>query len=79
MARLRKLGMILLLVAGCMPRDGDWEGLSLFKRRTGDIGVGGNGDSIALWLAISALVIAPLLYPLQRRWRLRKHQNKAID
>lgn len=35
--------------------------------------VGGDGDSIALWLAITALATVPLAYPLQRRLRLRKN------
>lgn len=32
--------------------------------------IGGNGDSIALWLAIAALAMTPLAYPASRTVRL---------
>jgi hypothetical protein len=38
-----------------------------------DIGaIGGEGDSVALWLAIGAITLVPFAYPLQRRWRRRR-------
>lgn len=37
--------------------------------------VGGNGDSVALWLAIAALGGLPLAYPVGRAVRRRREKN----
>lgn len=38
--------------------------------------IGGGGDSIALWIAILALAVGPVLYPLQRTIRVRWENGK---
>lgn len=38
--------------------------------------IGGNGDSVALWLAIVALAVGPILYPIQRTIRVWRENGK---
>jgi hypothetical protein len=81
MNRLTK-SLILILLAlssyGCLATGRTASPETTLGIRKGDTtttlgNVGGEGDSIALWLAIAALATVPLAYPIQRRLRLRKN------
>lgn len=39
--------------------------------------IGGGGDSIALWIAIAALAIGPIQYPIQRTIRVWRENGKS--
>ena len=51
------------------------DSMSLVRGR--DLVIGGGRDSIALWLAIAGIIITPIAYPIQRRYRLWRSKAKS--